>query len=113
MNRQVIGPETIAPEDQVVVLTELVDQDGSFEAHLDVRHPYDGNTYTLQFTVPREVDPLHPVWEKLDGEFARLFPRRENMLSYRDVSKLLILEAVYALTKKPPPKPEKKETEGS
>jgi hypothetical protein len=112
MKNQLLGPETITPQDQVVVLTGLVEKDGGFEAHLDVRHPYDGNTYTHTFTVPREVDPLHPVWESLDREFQRLFPRRENMLAYRDTAKTLILEAVYALTKKPPPKVEKKEADG-
>jgi len=110
MDRKLLGPETVVPEDQVVVLTELTPREDAFEALLDVRHPYDGNTYTVTLTVPREVDPLHPVWEELDREFARLFPRRENMLAYRDTAKTLVLEAVYALTKKPPPKPQKAES---
>lgn len=101
-----IGPETVAPNEQVVVVVSVKERDGAFECRYEVHHPLDGRTYGYKLELPGEVTPLSLVWQQLDAVFAELFPRREYALVYRDQAKTRLLEEVYARVKKAPPKPD-------
>ncbi len=99
-----VGPETIVPQDQVVSLVSVKERADRMECSYQVQHPLTGKVYLYSLTLPRDATPLSPEWKELDAVFTELFSRREYMLTYRDTAKALILEAVYKLVKKPPPK---------
>ena len=99
-----VGPETVVPQEQVVSVVSAKETSGGMECSYQVQHPLTGKVYLHSIALPRDVTPLSPEWKELDAVFAELFSRREYMLSYRDTAKALILEAVYKLIKKPPPK---------
>lgn len=99
-----VGPETIVLIEQVVSIVSVKETDGGTECSYQVQHPLTGKAYLYSLKLPRDLTPLSPEWKELDAVFTELFPRREYMLSYRDTAKTAILEAVYKLIKKPPPK---------
>ena len=107
-----LGPENLKPKHQVVELTELKEMDGEFLVSYHIHHPFTGNHHYLEVTVPKDVDPIHPVWDEVTKEFQKLFTRTENMLVYRDILRTLIIEEIFKRTKKPPAKVARAEEKG-
>jgi len=99
-----LGPENLKPKHQVVELTGIKEQDGKFLVSYHIHHPFTGNHHYLEVAVPKDVDPIHPVWDEVTKEFEKLFTRKENMLVYRDILRTLIIEEIFKRTKKPPAK---------
>lgn len=96
-----IGAENLRPTHQVVELKSITAGDGKFQVSFEIHHPFTGKLHSFELSVPESVTPIDPIWDEVTEIFKELFPRRENMLVYRDVLRTLIIDEVYKRTRKP------------
>ncbi len=104
-----VGPENLKPKNQVVELTAVREEDGNFLISYQIHHPFTGKRHFFEVRFPRNIDPIDPIWDEVTDTFKSLFPRKENMLVYRDILRTLVIEEIYKKTKKPKKEAVKKE----
>ncbi len=96
-----IGAENIRAKHQVVEIVSINTDGDTFSITYHIHHPFNDKLYEREIRVSKDIRPEDDIWQKETEFFRQIFPRRENLLVYRDILKTLVIDEIYRRTKKP------------